>query len=83
MENNGSLASIPTDTGDVLGKEYSVFVTVNSCSHFRSFQYHQSLDNPIMTAETSQRWSCGTLQDGVEQMDLNLREQEMMVQLQA
>lgn len=37
----------------------------------------------IMTAESSQRWSCGTLQDGVEQMDLDLREQEMMLALQA
>lgn len=36
-----------------------------------------------MTAESSQRWSCGTLQDGVEQMDLDLREQEMMLALQA
>ncbi len=31
----------------------------------------------------SQRWSCGTLQDGVQLMDLALEEQELLRQIQA
>lgn len=31
----------------------------------------------------SQRWSCGTLQDGVNQMDLSLAEQDLLQKIQA
>ncbi len=31
----------------------------------------------------SQRWSCGTLNDGVDQIDLVLQEQDLLQKLQA
>lgn len=36
-----------------------------------------------MSADESQRWSCGTLQDGVNHMDLVLAEQEILQKIQA
>lgn len=38
-----------------------------------------------MSSETSdsKRWSCGTLQDGVNHMDLALEEQQLLRQIQA
>ena len=67
-------------------KKYHIFVTVSFCSHFGSvsqvlFRFTSLFD--IMSGDMSQRWSCGTLKDGVEQMDLALQEQELELQIQA